>query len=401
MKKKNLRRLTAAFLVLAMLFALSGCGAAMTAIEMLQSSGASSSSSESTSPAEGNTLSGLISQAQSLEKSSSSTETLPSVLPQVQSSSSSEPEEFVDETNSLVWVHQLLLDTESICGVAFVGYTDGPMGGGYREYIEESKYYENYPFMAEIPSEHIVVTEGDELYCITPFNAESIAINEWIIPEGTGQEGYTGEVLYRGEGDQPILLQCNLSDLVSNVQINIVDKNGRTLTYYPSLNLMDGTLLPAENVYDFSIYPYLSDDEGYMMPIANLEGEWRTDEVVDNNGDPLEVSLSFHMDLENSACEMTYWYGYPYSDRLESFEGYCWRVDESYDYHHKESFVFGMSLTGGLVVENGMEPYYFEGEFLIVPSDEYDDTIIVWHMGGLPLISGLENTELTFYKYES
>jgi len=179
MKKKNLRRLTAAFLVLAMLFALSGCGAAMTAIEMLQSSGASSSSSESTSPAEGNTLSGLISQAQSLEKSSSSTETLPSVLPQVQSSSSSEPEEFVDETNSLVWVHQLLLDTESICGVAFVGYTDGPMGGGYREYIEESKYYENYPFMAEIPSEHIVVTEGDELYCITPFNAESIAIS-WM-----------------------------------------------------------------------------------------------------------------------------------------------------------------------------------------------------------------------------
>ena len=398
MKHVFFRHAAAAAAALSMLLSMNGCGPAMTAIEMLQSS------SEPSSDTVGSSLSDMLpSLPGSAQSSSTASSTLSDLISQAQSvpPSPSEPEEYVDETGSLVWVHQMLLDTESICGIAFVGYTGDSMDGGYREYIEGTAYGERYPFMAEIPEEHIVDAGGDELYCITPFNAAHIAIDEWIIPEGTGQQGYPGEVLYHGSGDQPILIRCNESDLHTNVQINIVDENGNVLIYYPSLNLMDGTVLPAENVYDFSIYPYRPDDEDRLMPIASLEGEWRTDEVVDDNGDPLEVSLSFRLDRQDGSCEMTYWYGYPDSDRLESFEGYCWRVNEDYDYHNEESFIFGMSLTGGLAVENGIEPYYFEGEFLIVPSDEYDDTIIVWHMGGLPLISGLENTELTFYKYES
>jgi len=78
---------------------------------------------------------------------------------------------------STVWNYtrlyrQTLLDTNSICGVIFLGYIDGSAND--RDCLKQVLYDEGnmneFPFLSDIPDEHIVEIEyGSELYCIFPF----------------------------------------------------------------------------------------------------------------------------------------------------------------------------------------------------------------------------------------
>ena len=68
--------------------------------------------------------------------------------------------------------------TESVFGEAFIGYIEGPMGTGYEEFFEERGYLEKYPFIAEIPYERYVETNGNEMYCIVPRDKNSsVSVN--------------------------------------------------------------------------------------------------------------------------------------------------------------------------------------------------------------------------------
>ena len=180
MKKKILRRLSAGFLVLAMLFALSGCGAAMTAIEMLQSSDtASASSSQTTS---GGSLSDMLSQAQnhgnaSSSQTSSSGSTLSGMLPQVQSSSQSSsaasqvqsgvlvPSTRFNDDPVFVSLRNMLVEFDQDFALALVNFVEGPVGDGYNPVVEEFGYAETCPFMTKCG---LIELDGEELYCIIP-----------------------------------------------------------------------------------------------------------------------------------------------------------------------------------------------------------------------------------------
>ena len=161
--------------------------------------------------------------------------------------------------------HQILADEGAMCGVIFLGYLDESVGDlmDNREYywsiFESAGYLEEFPFLEEIPESNYVESEyGQELYCIIPEDpGATVSVNQWITDPDKGFEGKTGEVLYRSEEGTPILVRCNVSELVSDVEIVIVDSDGDVMRWHPSLSGMDGSVFveAAEGlVYDFTFY---------------------------------------------------------------------------------------------------------------------------------------------------
>ena len=132
---------------------------------------------------------------------------------------------------------QILVDEGALCGVIFLGYVEDSAGtlennrGYYQTIFEERGYLDGFPFLEEIPDSNFVETEyGQELYCIIPLDTEAtVSVNQWIVDETNGFEGKTGEVLYRSEKGTPILLKCNVSEIVSDAELIIVDSNGEQL----------------------------------------------------------------------------------------------------------------------------------------------------------------------------
>ena len=167
--------------------------------------------------------------------------------------------------NPSIIQRQLLADEGAMCGVIFLGYVDESVGDlkenrdYYQSRFEKLGYMDGFPFFEELPDSNIVQTEhGQELYVIIPEDpGATVSINQWITDADKGFEGKTGDVLYRSEEGTPILLKCNASELVSDVELVIVDSDGDQMKWYPALSLMDGFVFvePAEGaVYDFTFY---------------------------------------------------------------------------------------------------------------------------------------------------
>lgn len=175
--------------------------------------------------------------------------------------------------NPAVVQRQVLFDEGYTAGVIFMGYIEASAKDletdedYYQSIFEEQGYLADFPFLAEIPNSNFVQTElGQELYCIIPEDVNaSISVNQWIVNEKNDFKGETGEVLYRAEYGSPILLKCNVSEIVSDVEILIVDNEGNQLRWCPSLSGMDGRVYlgSAEGkICDFTRY---SEDESVEL----------------------------------------------------------------------------------------------------------------------------------------
>jgi len=168
--------------------------------------------------------------------------------------------------NPAVVQRQVLFDDGYAAGVIFLGYVEASAGDldvdreYYRSIFEEQGYLEDFPFLEEIPNSNFVQTEyGQELYCIIPQDdMATVSVNQWIVNEKNDFKGETGEVLYRSEVGGPILLKCNVSEIVSDVELSIVDEEGNQLRWCPSLSGMDGKAYVGSaegRIYDFTNYP--------------------------------------------------------------------------------------------------------------------------------------------------
>lgn len=127
-----------------------------------------------------------------------------------------------------------------LCAAVFLGY-----GAEIASFLEEEDLTD-YPFVMEIPKENYVELseEGTEIYGIIPTDpSASVAVNEWIMDETNGFYGETGQVLYRSESGEPILLRANPSDAVASTQVVIVNSAGEILDFNPSLSLNDGKMI--------------------------------------------------------------------------------------------------------------------------------------------------------------
>jgi predicted small lipoprotein YifL len=259
-----------------------------------------------------------------------------------------EPEEinsdYADLMNTLVWA-------EAICGVAYVGYVEGPSGDGYGAIIEESGLMEYYSFVAEIPSERFVETDGYDMYCVVPASLDySVKVEEVSLPENTeAWEPIIGETIYESETGEPILLKCNESDIFTNVLVTITTPDGTEKKISPYLSLMDGSLAGINEdqsgltALDFTRYEINLDD---FCTFDELVGsEWTSYYYYDDETTYI-MNLSFFYNDYGQQC-VEFWYGLENSDIDEIFTG---TVYENYDDEGNwdGGYTLDMSLTGGL-----------------------------------------------------
>ncbi len=154
---------------------------------------------------------------------------------------------------------QILLDEGCMCGVALIGYVDGETTADEcKEIFYNSVYADSYEFIRDIPDANCINTGfANELYLIFPLDRNaSVSVNEWLLTEENDFAGETGQVYYRSDIGAPILLKCNFSDILPNTVVNIVDNEGNTLEWHPSISLKDGSVSRygvEDKVYDFTI----------------------------------------------------------------------------------------------------------------------------------------------------
>lgn len=119
--------------------------------------------------------------------------------------------------------------------VAYLGY-----GNTMDAVVSSSSAATAYPFAAKIDPMQQVFTEGNEVYCIVPaqYTDTTITVTELGLDE-TGNLIPTS-TLYSGFGN-PILLQCNVSDIMPNVLVTIQQGNA-TYSFSPYQSLRDGSL---------------------------------------------------------------------------------------------------------------------------------------------------------------
>jgi hypothetical protein len=130
--------------------------------------------------------------------------------------------------------------------------------------LAESGYLDGFAFLAGIPAERIVeIPGGEDLYCFYPLDDKvSFSINRYIVSEANNYAGESGELLYHSEQGEPILLRCNVSDIIPDAQLLLIDSSGKRLRYVPQLSLRDGRVyIPQETVLLYDATHYARSEE--------------------------------------------------------------------------------------------------------------------------------------------
>ena len=178
------------------------------------------------------------------------------------------PEPIPYEELSLELLQDEIMQSGNKVGLAFLGYVDSQSSEvDLRDYIMHSDAGSKYPFLL---MSGLLMVEGQELYVIVPpdettsITVYASGVNEWgeyvddtSMPLG---ENWPGE---------PLLLQCNLSEIYSNVLI-VVNDGSETIAFRPSLSMEDGHLVEIPEAYDFSIYPNVPDESDVSSAMDRL-----------------------------------------------------------------------------------------------------------------------------------
>lgn len=179
-------------------------------------------------------------------------------------------------------------------------------------------------FVYDIPQDHWVVAPdgGCDLYCIFPQEAQAtLFVYETSLTDDAENPLQRGKQLYYSEDGQPILLLCNISDIVPNTEVELYPSTGEELVFSPFLSGENGHVVEAEGVCDFTIYPEGDDWETDTSPWS-LEGNWLetgrdTDEGYFDT-DPADADrmcfLPTDADTEGSQLPFTASYITPYPE---------------------------------------------------------------------------------------
>ena len=234
--------------------------------------------------------------------------------------------------------------TQSAFGEAFIGYIEGPMGTGYEEFFEERGYMDEYSFIADIPYDRYVETNGNEMYCIVPRDKNSsVSVNEW---KSSPTGGSYGEILYKSDSGEPFIITCNEDGSNPNVKIVIVDSDGNVFEFSPYFNSQMGWLevyeTPEAWSYDFTVYEDASMRD--ILVFDDLLGDW-AGFYTTPEGDEVQFHFNFYRAAYGEPC-VTFWYGEEYGEYIEYYEGYAYeQYDENGDF--TGSLILEMTLTQG------------------------------------------------------
>ena len=272
---------------------------------------------------------------------------------------------------SLEELMELSAENGCICAVAFLGY-----GNDIASFLKNNKEYEKFskrfPFINEIPEENYIVRDGgQEIYCIIPAEDNcSIAINEWICDESNGYYGELGDILYRSEYAEPMIIRCNLSDAMPDTQIIMVDNSGETLEYYPSLYMQDKTLVTPwyePGVFDFTEYAFMD-----FMGVWHTEFEYNSE----------NLNLDLYMLNDHSIVLCGYTEEEPWGDTFGE-----WETTEGY---------MRSDIPGNIILYYGRLDDGNDIEWGIYEFTRSGDKLKVKHIEGKPIFSGFEGDTLEF-----
>ncbi len=160
-----------------------------------------------------------------------------------------------------------------LCAAAYLGYVSDEMTGeDCAELFYNSRYSSEFPEITDIPTENCVGVSGYELYLVIPADENAtVSVNEWLLTEENDFMGESGEVYYRSEVGAPVLIRCNVSDIMPSVVVNITDSSGASVQWCPSISLKDGSVSRygvEDKVKDITHYIYNETYECYQ-----IEGE--------------------------------------------------------------------------------------------------------------------------------
>ena len=242
------------------------------------------------------------------------------------------------------------MDAEKhIAAVSFLGLYEYDSYSSLDDYLNEKNLLENYPFMSEIKRDQFVETEGGELYCIVPLdpNAE-VTVYEWIIDEYNDYMGEIGDVLYHEKSGTPIIIKGNVSDIMPNMMVEIIDSNNRKIEYVPYMGQMDGYLSTPKGtptVYDFTEYNKVIPPQPFDLNILSDRGNWEITYISTNNelieayfyfDEDRQVSMSYGVDSTSPMVFYEGSYGVDYYSGLPENALYIYLVktedytDENY-----------------------------------------------------------------------
>lgn len=275
------------------------------------------------------------------------------------------------ESAALTAFRQTLAEKQAPWAIAYLG--DLSAQQSLEDLVEAEA--ETYPFLAEIPDEQVLVTQGTEVYCLVPGDPADTCLVQTC---AAGEDGdlIPGETLYEGTG-QPVLLVCNVSDVLPNLLVTVTGADGSEETYAPCRSLCDGTVaLPADSAaYDFSTYRDAPTGETHTAFL----GAWTA--TVSRNGTQVLCALDFADD-----GTMTYRVGYPGSEWLDCLEGTFYVIETSSQYP-AGSVLFELTSTMG-----GTDLW---GIFTL---DVTGSTLTVTPVSGDPLLHGDTTAPLAFTK---
>lgn len=156
------------------------------------------------------------------------------------------------EDDSLTRLREDINRNEGTVGLAFLGYmSSGCDEVTLRDAIAHSDTGIQYPFLN---TSWLVMYEGDELYAVVPPNEQgTVKVYPSTISESGEYVDDKSNPLFEGLPGETVVVQCNLSDLYSNVLITVSDGGG-AFDVRPGLSGEDGRLYKELWVYDFSVY---------------------------------------------------------------------------------------------------------------------------------------------------
>ncbi len=157
---------------------------------------------------------------------------------------------------------------DAVLGVRFLGYiqSDANDPAEYETYIHDllqltGASTEIY-FTDEMIKQNFFTTgDGTELYMIIPVSQDmKIEVSKATLDETTATLK-KGDTVYSGDGC-PILVKCNVSEIMPDVIITITDTDGNSFEWSPSISGNDGSVVTrnaaGKKIKDFTDYSKLA-----------------------------------------------------------------------------------------------------------------------------------------------
>lgn len=179
------------------------------------------------------------------------------------SASSSKPEKMLDGDNMIASpsAKQEYTEPEDVTYMRLLAGEDEYracvlyLGGSYEITTDVQKVLDSqqglrelWGFVYDIPQDHWVVAPegGCDLYCIFPQEAQAtLFVYETSLTDDAEKPLQRGKQLYYSEDGQPILLLCNISDIVPNTEVELYPSTGEELVFSPFLSGENGHVVEA------------------------------------------------------------------------------------------------------------------------------------------------------------